>query len=117
MKKFSMDEATFNKFKKLIAEGDEMDMALADGGKSFQDVVSAVADECGLQVDGSSDTEASLSDEYMTVELVYDDRYNEVCVKKIGVEFYNSDPSALQNVHTKFNALMKFVMDTRNTTL
>ena len=118
MKKFSMDEATFDKFKKLIAEGDEMDMALDDSdGKSFRDVVSAISEECGLQVNNCGYSEAELGDEYMTVGLVYDDRYNEVCIKSIGVEFYNSNPSALQSVHSKFNSLMKFVMDTRNTSL
>ena len=75
MKKFSMDEATFDKFKKLIAEGDEMDMALDGGdGKSFRDVVSAISEECGLQINNCGDSEAELGDEYMTVGLVYDDR-------------------------------------------
>ena len=61
MKKFSMDEATFDKFKKLIAEGDEMDMALDDSdGKSFRDVVSAISEECGLQINNCGDSEAEL---------------------------------------------------------
>ena len=83
-----MNEETFDRLRKLISEGDEMDVALGDSnGRSFETIANAIADECGLQVDDVSDTEASLSDEYVNVHLVYDENYNEAFIKDINVSF------------------------------
>ena len=113
-----MNEETFDRLRKLISEGDEMDAALGySNGKSFEAIANAIADECGLQVDDVSDTEASLSDEYVNVHLVYDENYNEAFIKDINVSFYNSNPSALMRATRTFNSLMEYAKNMDNMSL
>ena len=113
-----MNEETFDRLRKLISEGDEMDVALGDSnGRSFETIANAIADECGLQVDDVSDTEASLSDEYVNVHLAYNKDYNEAFIKDINVSFYNSDPSALMRATRTFNSLMEYAKNMDNMSL
>ena len=113
-----MNEETFDRLRKLISEGDEMDAALGySNGKSFEAIANAIAYECGLQVDDVSDTEASLSDDYVNVHLVYDENYNEAFIKDINVSFYNSDPSALMRATRTFNSLMEYAKNMDNMSL
>lgn len=105
-----MNEETFDRLRKLISEGDEMDVALGDSnGRSFETIANAIADECNLEVDDVTDTEALLSDEYVSVHLAYNKDYNEAFVKDINISFYNSDPSALMRATRTFNSLMEYV--------
>lgn len=104
-----MNEETFDRLRKLISEGDEMDVALGDSnGKSFETIANAIADECNLEVDDVTDTEALLSDEYVSVHLAYNKDYNEAFIKDINISFYNSDPSALMRATRTFNSLMEY---------
>ena len=117
-KKLSMNEETFDRLRKLISEGDEMDVALGDSnGRSFETIANAIADECNLEVDDISDTEASLSDEYVNVHLVYDENYNEAFIKDINISFYNSNPSALMRASRTFNSLMEYAKNIDNMSL
>lgn len=117
-KKLSMNEETFDRLRKLISEGDEMDVALGDSnGRSFETIANAIADECNLEVDDISDTEASLSDEYVNVHLVYDENYNEAFIKDINISLYNSNPSALMRASRTFNSLMEYAKNMDNMSL
>ena len=111
-----MNEETFDRLRKLISEGDEMDAALGYG-KSFEAIANAIADECNLEVDDVTDTEALLSDEYVSVHLAYNKDYNEAFVKDINISFYNSNPSALMRATRTFNSLMDYVKNIDNMSL
>lgn len=113
MRKVNITEEAFSKLKGLMLEGDEMNIALGNG-KSFDSVVSTMAESFGFNVDESNGYEAVMSDEYMTVKVVYDTSYNEVYMKEINVNFYNSNPSALTHVRRTFDALMEFVSNSDN---
>lgn len=114
MRKINITEEAFSKIRDLMMEGDEMNVALGNDGKTFDSVVSTMAETFGFNVDESNGYEAVMSDEYMTVKVVYDTSYNEVYVKEINVNFYNSNPSALTHVRKTFDALMEFVSNSDN---
>ena len=113
-----MNEETFDRLRKLISEGDEMDVALGySNGKSFETIANAIADECNLEVDDVTDTEALLSDEFVWVHLDYNKDYNDAFIKDINISFYNSNPSALMRATRTFNSLMDYVKNIDNMSL